>query len=143
MCFGGDCNCHVSVMTYCTDQEKSMLWLTVLILSPNFTTKVMENSKPTALLERLFIDFKQPIPSSSRNCYLLTVVDQFSRFSFAFPCHDMDSKAVIKHHSSIFSILYIPSFVEADRGVYSHDIATSHTLHIILVATVMLSVTVV
>ena len=46
--------------------------------------------KATQPFERLNIDFKGPLPSTSRTKYMLTVVDEFSRFPFAFPydlCH--------------------------------------------------------
>ncbi|XP_069168088.1 uncharacterized protein [Procambarus clarkii] len=41
--------------------------------------------KATQPFQRLNIDFKGPLPSHSRNKYILTVVDEFSRF----PCSDM------------------------------------------------------
>ena len=40
--------------------------------------------KATQPFERLSMDFKGPLPSSSRNRYLLTVIDEFSRFPFVF-----------------------------------------------------------
>ena len=39
--------------------------------------------KSTQPFERLNIDFKGPLPSSSRSKYMLTIVDEFSRFPFA------------------------------------------------------------
>ena len=42
--------------------------------------------KATQPFERLCLDFKGPLPSSTKNTYLLTIVDEFSRFPFAFPC---------------------------------------------------------
>ena len=50
--------------------------------------------KFTQSLERLSIDFKGPLPSSSVNKYLLIVVDEYFRFSFAFPCKDMTTWTV-------------------------------------------------
>ncbi|KRZ72456.1 Retrovirus-related Pol polyprotein from transposon 17.6 [Trichinella papuae] len=47
--------------------------------------------KATAPFERLNIDFKGPLPSASSNRYILTVVDEYSRFPFAFPCPDISS----------------------------------------------------
>ena len=46
--------------------------------------------KATQPLERLSLDFKGPLPSSSKNRYILTIVDEFSRFPFAFPCSNID-----------------------------------------------------
>ncbi len=52
--------------------------------------------KSTHPMERLSIDFKGPLPTTSRNAYILTVVDEYSRFPFAFPCPNMHSSTVIK-----------------------------------------------
>lgn len=38
----------------------------------------------TQPFERLNINFKGPLPSNMNNCYLLTVVNKYSRFPFAF-----------------------------------------------------------
>ena len=59
--------------------------------------------KATQLMERLSIDFKGPLPSSSKNKYLLTVIDEYSRFPFAFPCNNMESQTVISCLMQIIS----------------------------------------
>ena len=45
--------------------------------------------KSTQPLERISINFKGPLPSSSVNKYLLIVVNEYFRFPFAFPCKDI------------------------------------------------------
>ena len=50
--------------------------------------------KATQPMERLSIDFKDPLPSS-KNKYLLTVVDEYSGFSFTFACSNIVSQTVI------------------------------------------------
>ena len=88
--------------------------------------------------ERLSIDFKGPIPSSTRNKYILTVIDEYSRFPFAFPCPDMTSSTIISRLSELFSIFGMPSFIHSDRGpsfmssevksfLHTRGIATSRT----------------
>ncbi|CAG2223253.1 unnamed protein product [Mytilus edulis] len=52
--------------------------------------------KATQPFERLNIDFKGPLPSVSTKKYILTVVDEYSRFPFAFPCSDMTRATVIQ-----------------------------------------------
>ena len=52
--------------------------------------------KATQPMERLNIDFKGPLPSSSRNKYILCIVDEHSRFPFCFPCRDISAESVIK-----------------------------------------------
>lgn len=39
--------------------------------------------------EHICIDFKGPLPSSTPEQYMLTIVDEFSRFPFAYPVKDM------------------------------------------------------
>ncbi|XP_046841983.1 uncharacterized protein LOC124436099 [Xenia sp. Carnegie-2017] len=41
--------------------------------------------KATRPMERLSVDFKGPLPTTSNNPYMLTVVDEYSRFPFALP----------------------------------------------------------
>ncbi len=65
---------------------------------------------------RLSIDFKSPLPSSSRNKYLLTIVDEFSRFTFAYPCLNMGAKTVNSCLSNLFSIFGMPAYIHSDRG---------------------------
>ena len=49
--------------------------------------------KATQPFERLSIDFKGPLPSS-KNEYILTIIDEYSRFPFAFPVKDISSTTV-------------------------------------------------
>ena len=64
----------------------------------------------------LSIDFKGPLPSNIRNKYLLTIVDEFSRFPFAVPCPDISSATVIKCLEQVFSLCGFPTFIHSDRG---------------------------
>ena len=94
--------------------------------------------KSTKAFERLNLDFKGPLPSATRNKYILTVVDEYSRFPFAFPCSDMTTVTVIKCLTQLFAIFGYPGFVHSDRGpsfmskelkdwLHSKGIATSRT----------------
>ena len=67
-------------------------------------------------MERLSIDFKGPLPSATRNKYLLTVVDEYSRFPFAIPCPDINSSTVIKSLDIIFALCGMPNYIHSDRG---------------------------
>ena len=89
-------------------------------------------------MQQLNIDFKGPLPTSSQNKYILTIVDEFSRFPFAFPCKDMESKTVIKCFSQLSSLFVMPGFIHNDRApdfisnevkqyLHSKGIATSKT----------------
>jgi hypothetical protein len=73
--------------------------------------------KSLAPFERLSIDFKGPLPTtSSNNRYILTIVDEYTRFPFAFPCRDMSSSTVIKCLTNLFSIFGMPAYIHSDRG---------------------------
>lgn len=72
--------------------------------------------KATQPMERISIDFKGPLPTSSRNPYLLTAIDEFSRFPFAFPCPNMNTETVIKCLEQIFSLCGMAHYVHSDRG---------------------------
>ena len=85
--------------------------------------------KATQPFERLNIDFKGPLPSSSRNKYILTVVDEFSRFPFAFPCQDVSTASVISCTDQLFSIFGMPGFVHSDRGTAFMSAELTQYLH--------------
>ena len=72
--------------------------------------------KATQLMERISIDFKGSLPTSSRNPYLRTVIDEFSRFPFAFPCPNMNTETVIKCLEQVFSLCGMAHYVHSDRG---------------------------
>ena len=63
--------------------------------------------KATQPMERLSIDFKGPLPSSSNNKYLFIVVDEYSRFPFAFPCKEMTPSVVINCLDKLFSVYLV------------------------------------
>ena len=85
--------------------------------------------KATQPWERISIDFKGPIPSSTPNKFMLTVVDEYSRFPFAFPCKQTDAKTVINCLSRLFSVFGMPMFVHSDRGSGFVSQVTRNWLH--------------
>lgn len=72
--------------------------------------------KATAPFERLNIDFKGPLPSKTNNKYILTIIDEYSRFPFAFACKDMTSETVIKCFQELFLLFGTPAYIHSDRG---------------------------
>ena len=72
--------------------------------------------KATQPVERLSIDFKGPLPTTSRNTYLLTVVDEYSGFPFAFPCPNMQSSTVITCLDQISALCGMPNYIHSDIG---------------------------
>ena len=95
--------------------------------------------KVTQVFERLNLDFKGPLPSAFSNKCFLTVVDEYSRFPFAFPCSEMTVKTVIQCLTQLFSIFGMCSYIHSDRWssfqshelkswLHSHGVATSRTI---------------
>ena len=88
-----------------------------LEVKPKFYKPVNQHLiEATRPLQRLNIDFKGPIPSCTRNKYFLTVVDEYSRYPWAFPCSDMTASSVIRCFTDIFSVFGMPDYVHSDRG---------------------------
>jgi len=94
--------------------------------------------KATQPFERLNIDFKGPLPSKNGNSYILTVIDEYSRFPFAFPCPDISANSVIQCLYSLFAIFGAPAYIHSDRGtsfmsgqlrqfLHERGVATSRT----------------
>jgi len=75
---------------------------------------------PTAQLvkstQRLSLYFKGPLPSSTKNRYVLTVIDEFSRFPFAFPYSSVDAKTVISCLNRLFALFGMPAYIHSDKG---------------------------
>ena len=86
------------------------------ILKPKF---IKPNNPPlikaTQPFERLNIDFKGPLPSTSSNHYMLTIIDEFSRFPFVYPCKDMVTDTVITCLNDLFSLFGMPAYVHSDK----------------------------
>ena len=80
--------------------------------------------KATQPFERLSVDFKGPLPSNNKNIYLLDIIDEYSRFPFAFPCPDTKSSTVISCFNQLFSMFGMPSFIHTDQGsaFMSHEL---------------------
>ena len=108
-------------------------------LKPNFFKPLVSHLiKAMQPFERLNVDFKGPLPTSNRNSYLLTIVDEFTRFSFAFACPDMTSATIIGCFNQLFAIFGMAAYIHSDRGtsfmsaelvhyLTSKGIATSRT----------------
>ena len=71
--------------------------------------------KETQPMERLNINFKGPLPSSTKNKYFLCIVDEYSRFPFCDLCADMRTETVIKCLDNLFYTYGVCSFVHSDR----------------------------
>ena len=108
-------------LPYSLDDVKAMTAICQVCctLKPRFlkvgNDKIVKALKP---FERLAMDLvgpKTPAFKTGRT-FLLTVVDEYSRFPFAFPLKEITSAAIISCLRSLFSIFGCPSYIHTDRG---------------------------
>ena len=69
--------------------------------------------KTTQPFERLSVDFKGPLPSKVHP-FLLTIIDEYSRFPSAYPVKDVSTPTVIKCLVNLFSIFGMRGYVHTD-----------------------------
>ena len=81
-----------------------------------FKPPIVNLIKSSQPFERLSMDFKGPLPSKTKNHYIFTVVDEFSRFPFVFACKDTSSRTVISCLRSLFSLFGFPAIVHSDNA---------------------------
>ena len=72
--------------------------------------------KATQPFERISLDFKGPLSSISKNTYLLVIVDEFTRFPFAYACSDIKASTVIQKLTDLFCLFGFPNYVHSDQG---------------------------
>ncbi|CAH8611061.1 unnamed protein product, partial [Dicrocoelium dendriticum] len=94
--------------------------------------------KATQSFERLSMDFKGPLPTRTRNRYLLTVVNEHSRFTFALACLHLLTTTILNCLCQLFVVFGMPAYIHTDRGssfmfaelskfLLDKWVATSHT----------------
>ena len=47
---------------------------------------------------------------------MLTIIDEYSRFLFAFPCKDVSAESIIDCLTQLFSVFGMPTYIHSDRG---------------------------
>ena len=72
--------------------------------------------KATGPMQRIIIDFKGPLPTATRNRYLLVIVDEFSRFPFLYAYTNMQTSTVINCLELLFSMRGMLDYIHSDRG---------------------------
>jgi len=60
---------------------------------------------------------------------MLTVINEFSRFPFAFPCSSFDAKTVISCLNRLFELFGMPAYIHSDRGTAFMSHAFTSYLH--------------
>ena len=62
------------------------------------------------------MNLKGPLLSTTKNHYVLTLVDEFSRFPFIFSCSDVSSCTAISCVNSLFSLIGFPAIVHSGNA---------------------------
>ena len=106
-------------MPYSLDDIKKMISACAICyeIKPKlFKAPVVKLIKSSQSFERLSMDFKNLLPSKTKNHYIFTVVDKFSQFPFVFACKDTNSRTVISCLKSLFSLFSFPAIVHSDNA---------------------------
>ena len=104
-------------LAYGIEDVRKVSCSTCLKVKPRFLKFSGKLIKATRPFQQLNIDFKGPMPRSvNNNLYLLTIVDEYSRFPFAFPCKNMTSETVKHCFNQLFSLFGIPEYIHNDRA---------------------------
>ena len=86
-------------------------------IKPNFCKPPESHLiKATQPMERLSIDFKGPLPSANKNKYMLTVIDEYSRYPFALPCSNMESQTVVPCLMQVLNLFGACGYIHSDRA---------------------------
>ena len=84
--------------------------------------------KATKPFKRLNIEFMGPLPSATKNVYMLTIADEYSRFHCVYPCPATDTNTATSCLSQLFSLFGTSSYVHSDRGSSFMSIALKQWL---------------
>ena len=67
-------------------------------------------------MKRLSIDFKGPLVSETENQYILTALEEDSRFPLAFPILDKILNSLVIALDQVISLCGYPVFIHSDTG---------------------------
>ena len=101
-----------------------------LYLKPKFPKSQGILIKAILPFQRLNVDFKGPLPASKNgNLYLLTIIDEYPRFPFAYPYKNITSTTILNCFNHLFSIFGMPDMIHSDRGPNFLSTETTNYLH--------------
>ena len=97
-----------NVVKACTDCSKDK----VKFLKPKDNFNLI---KTTKLFERISLDFKRPLPTTSGNKYMLVIIDEYSRFPFVYACKNLKVSIIIEKLTDSFCMFSLPSYGYTDQ----------------------------
>ena len=120
-CSLGDQTWAHTLTAHTTEEVDRVVWdcLVCAKLKPKYykpTSGTLVNA--TRPFKSFSVDFKGPLSRAkgTGNQYILTVVDVYSRFPWAYPTRDQSAESVIECLSDIFAIGGAPQNVHSDQG---------------------------
>ena len=96
-------------MKACTDCSE--VEVTFLKAKDNFN--LIKATKP---FERISLDFKGPLPTTSGNEYMLVIIDEYSRFPFVYACKNLKASTLIEKPTDLFCMFGLPNYAHTDQG---------------------------
>ena len=90
--------------------------------------------KATQPFERISLDFKGLLLSVSKKTCLLVIVDEFTRFPFAYTCSDMKAFPVIQKLTDLFCLFGFPNYVHRDQVLCRMSLSRGFVLWVFLPA---------
>ena len=89
-------------------------------------------NSPDARFDHVHIDLVGPLPTSQGCTYLLTCVDQFTRWPEAIPISDITSETIVQAFiSGWISCFGVPSTIATDRGGQFKSTLWAHLMRLL------------
>ena len=84
-----------------------------------FKPETVHLIKATCPFEQLSLDFKRSLPSTNQNRFLITIIDEYSRFPFAFSFRDTSAKSIISGLDQVFFMFGMLAYIHQIEEVPS------------------------
>ena len=99
-----------NVVKACTDCSK----VKVKFLKPKGNFNLIKGTKP---FERISLDFKGLLTTTSGNKYMLLIIDEYLHFPFIYACKNLKASTIIEKLTDLFYMFGLPSYVHTDQGI--------------------------
>ena len=86
-----------NVVKACTDCSE----VKVKFLKPKDNFNLIKATKP---FEKISLDFKESLPTTSGNKYMIVIIDEYSHFPFVYACTNLKASTIIEKLTDLFCI---------------------------------------